>query len=149
MKKNNKGYFYTLDASVGVLLLIVSLVIVLGFYYYAPDRELTDAISHDTIGLLASTMMSDVCDDITLGACDCKYDSLQNGCNDMRIKNTQVSLLSLMGQLYHLGERELIGEIVDEILIDSGVHPPQYGLKLLLTDPATGKEAQLYPVVVE
>jgi len=146
--KNNKGYFYTLDASIGVLLLIVSLVIILGFYYYAPERELTDAVSHETIGILASTMVTDVCTKIEVGDCDCgTYTNLTKACSDGTIKNTDVTLLSLLGQLYYLEERELINDIVEEVLIETEVHPPQYGLKILLTEPGNNQEVQLYPVV--
>jgi hypothetical protein len=148
MKKNNKGYFYTLDASIGVLLLIVSLVIILGYYYFAPDREQTDAISHETISILANTMVTDVCD-ITIDNCACgNYQNLTTAVCE-KAKNTDVSLLSLLGQLYYLEERELIDGIVNEVLIETGVHPPQYGLKLLLSEPGSNEQVQLYPVVIE
>jgi hypothetical protein len=144
---NKKGYFYTLDASIGVLLLIVSLVIILGFFYFAPERELTDAISHETIAILANTHMSDVCSNLNRGECSCSYPTLEAACDNGTIRNTDVSLLSLLGQLYSLEERELIGFIIHEVLIDSGVHPPQYGLRIMLTEPGSNEQAQLYPVV--
>ena len=146
MKINKKGYFYTLDASIGVLLLIVSLVIILGYYYFAPDREQTDAISHETISVLASTKVIDYCITIVPGSCSCTYTSLTNACN--AAKNTDVSMLSLIAQLYYLEERDHIENVIDEIFIQTGVHPNQYGLKILLTDPVTRKEIQLYPVVI-
>ena len=94
-------------------------------------------------------MMSDVCPTIQDGNCDCgTYTNLENACSDGTIRNTDVSLLSLLGQLYELEERELIGDIIYEILIDTQVHPPQYGLKILLTEPNSNNEIQLYPVVI-
>jgi hypothetical protein len=52
-----------------------------------------------------------------------------------------------MGQLYHDKERVAIETIVNDLLRDNGVVPGNYGLQIVLFDPAQNQPEQLYPLV--
>lgn len=137
-----KGYMYTLDAAVAVIILVLGLILIASIYVYTPDKARTDDLNSDITGLLSTVRVSDLC-----SGCSCSYANLQTLCNSGKIKNRHATLLELMGQLYHDKERVAIETIVNDLLRNNGVVPGNYGLQIVLFDPAKNQPEQLYPLV--
>ncbi len=146
-KRFKRGYFYTLDVVFAIIILVIGLLLVAGSYFYAPQKVKSEALANDITGVLGSTHIYDVCNDID--SCDCSYQSIRDLCNEnpSQIKNPDITLLEFMGQLYHDNQREAIQDIVNETIVKSYVLPPNYDMQVVLFDPKTGDLEQLYPLV--
>jgi len=140
-----KGYFYTLDAGIAVIILVVGFLIIAAMYLYAPDKERTEAIGNDISGLIAQVTLDDICADMDI--CDCTYASVEELCEEGKIRNRHATIMELFGQLYHDNERRPIEAIVNQTLIDNGVLPGNFKLQIMLMEPASGRMVQLYPLV--
>jgi hypothetical protein len=149
-KKMKKAYFYTLDVALAMVILIVGLIIIAAIYFYTPQKEKTEALSNDITGLLASTRVGDLCEDIS--TCRCTYPALIGLCTgaggQSKIRNNQETLLELFGQLYHDHERLAIESLVNETLRENSIIPQSYDIQIMLYDPQNpGQAEQLYPLV--
>jgi hypothetical protein len=139
-----KGYFYTMDAIVGVLILLVGLIIIAGLYFQAPEKEKTEAIAGDITGLLTSVHVSDVCD---IPTCTCRYDSVKEAC-DGNFISQDMSLMELIGLLYNKNRFRLIEGIVNETIVDQEVLPVNFEMQLIIQDPSAGERPrQIFPLV--
>jgi hypothetical protein len=144
MKK--KGYIFTVDVLVAVLIIVIGLIVLLGLFHYAPEKARTEELSNDIISLLSYVKVGDVCT-IQTGSCSCAYLSLTDVCAD--VQDDSISLLELFGQLYYMNEREKIDPIVDELFIQSGILPQNFGLEIMLYNPEDPSNMQqLYPKVL-
>lgn len=144
MKK--RGYIFTMDVFIAIIIIVVGIVVLLGMFSYAPEKAKTDELSTDVIGLLASIKIKELCT-ITSSSCSCTYTTLESICSE--IDDEEISLLELFGQLYYTNRRDKIEPIVDEIFFTGEIFPQNYGLKIMLYDPdPPEKEEQLYPMVV-
>jgi hypothetical protein len=137
-----KGYFYTIDAFVGVLILLIGLIIIAGIYFQAPEKERTEAIAADITGLLLNVDVSDICD---IPTCDCRYPAVKQACDDNLITN-DMSLMELIGLLYHKNRFMLIEGIINETIIDQEALPANFEMQLTLQD-STGNPRQIFPLV--
>jgi hypothetical protein len=141
-----KGYFFTLDAAIGTLILIIGLLIIGGFYFYSPNKDRTESIANDLTGVLANTKMKDVCDDFD--SCICSYGELSTLCSTGYITNPDMSMLELMGYLYDIGYmRDEINNIINQTLVDKEILPINYDMQIIIEDPSSTNSAQLYPLV--
>jgi hypothetical protein len=142
-----KGYLYTLDAGIAVIILVVGFMIIAALYLYTPDKERTEAMGNDISGLLAQVTLDDICTDIEI--CDCSsYPSVELLCLQGKIRNRHATMMELFGQLYHDNERPAIRDILNETIMDNRILPPNFRLQIMLMEPATGKMVQLYPLVI-
>ncbi|MBN1157182.1 hypothetical protein JXA85_06165 [Candidatus Woesearchaeota archaeon] len=145
MKK--KAYIYTLDVIIAIVILIVGLIVLYSFHIYAPQKEKTTSISQDIVGLLHETKIYE----LRLGSpTECNsysYSTLDELCVSGDLFNDRISVLELLGQLYHENQREMIERIVDEMIIQPRIVPPGYKLEIILFDPGTDSYEQLYPLV--
>ncbi len=146
-KMNRKGYFYTFDAVLAVIILIIGIILIAGFYMYAPDKGKTEDLSSDMAALLSDVSVGDLCGGVQ-GMCSCPYPALQGACKGYAISEQDMSMLQLFGLLYFKNNRTAIDSIVDQMFVQSGALPEGYGLQLMLQDPKhPGKIEQLYPLV--
>jgi hypothetical protein len=140
-----KGYVFSLDAVIAVIILVIGFLLISGIYIYTPDKERTDMLNTHITGMLADVKVGELCADIS--TCSCTYPSIAELCADGRIWNSETTLLELFGQLYHDSERITIERVINETIINNGVIPGNFGLQILLMDPAKSGPQQLYPVV--
>jgi len=147
-KSSRKGYFYTIDAVIGILILIIGLFIIAGFYFYSPEKDRTEGLANDLTGILANTQIKDVCD---LSTCTCSYTTLTDLCNEGLITNPDMTMLELMGYLYSLGyKRSEIEGLINETIIENQVLPISYDMQIVIENPNNDAEdAQLYPLIEE
>jgi hypothetical protein len=143
---NKKGYFFTLDAAIGTLILIIGLLIIAGFYFYSPDKDRTESIANDLTGVLANTKMKDICD-FNSDPKTCSYGELDTLIVTGYITNPDMSMLELMGYLYDIGYmRKEIELIINQSIIDQEILPINYDMQVIIEDPSNANTAQLYPL---
>jgi hypothetical protein len=140
-----KGYVFSLDAVIAVIILVIGILLISAIYVYTPDKERTDMLNTDITGMLANVKVGELCAD--LSTCSCSYPSIAELCANGRIWNSETTLLELFGQLYHENDRVMIERTINETLIDNGIIPGNFGLQILLMDPARSEPQQIYPLV--
>ncbi len=146
-KMKKKGYFYTFDAVLAVIILVIGIILIASFYMYAPEKSMAQDISADMAGLLSDVRVDELCGAVP-GTCSCPYPVLEDVCNEYTPADKDMSILQLFGLLYFKNNRTAIDSIVDEMIIQEGILPDEYELQLMLEDPKDpGKLEQLYPLV--
>jgi len=139
-----KGYFYTLDTVVGVIVLMIGLFIIAGIYFQSPEKERTEAISKDITGILSNIKVGDLCSD--LSTCTCRYGSLSSLCGAGLSMQQEMSLMELFGLLYHMNQVVWVEAILNDTIIDQEILPLTHDMQILLQDPKyPGILNQLYP----
>jgi hypothetical protein len=145
MKK--KGYFFTMDAVIGVIILIIGLIVITGFYFYSPDKEKTQGIATDISGVLANIKVNEICSNIN-DCTTCSYNSVENICNNNLIPNSGMTLLELFGYLHSKNRHTTIEAIINETIINKKILPYNYDMQVVLEDPTKPADTmQLYPLV--
>ena len=142
-----KGYFYTLDAVVAVIILVVGIMLISGFYFYAPDKEKSDAITIDVASILSDVKVRDICEQ-TGSTCTCaNYPSLQKP-DICRFLDPNYNLMEVMGLLYYKNRRETINDTLTYMFVASGIKPANYEMQILLENPKNpGVVHQLFPLI--
>ena len=148
LKKRVKGYFYTLDVVIAIILLVIGLLVLAGSYFYSPYKPRVEGITTDISGVLANTRLRDVCPGLP-DCSSCSYTTIRDLCGETpsQIKNPELSLMEFMGQLYHDMRREAIKDIIDEAIVRSGILPQHLDMQIVLYDPAEDRLEQLYPLI--
>jgi len=138
-----KGYFYTLDAVLAVLILIIGLMMIAGFYFYAPQKEKGDELTNDVVNIMATVKVSDICENTQ--PCDCEhYPSLENP-DICRFLEPDYTLMEDFGMLYHKNRRSTINDTITQLFVVPGIRPNNYEMQVLLTDgPDTH---QIFPLI--
>lgn len=140
-----RGYMFTLDMLVAIIILIIGFFLMLGWFTYAPDKERTSALTDDVIGILSHVRLDEICD--FESGCSCPYQSLDSLCAQIG-QDPSLSILEFIGRLYHEGKMDHIESVIAD-LIDDPVLPSNFGLQLRLIDPSSPEnEVQIYPKVV-
>lgn len=140
-----KGYFYTLDAVIGIIILLIGLFVIAGYYFQTPDKERTESIADDITNLFVQIKVGDICTDIS--DCDCSYTSMEAACNENLIDNPDMTLMELFGLLYSQNRKSNIEAIINDTIIHSAVLPEHFGMQVIIDDHKTGGNAQLFPLV--
>ena len=139
-----RGYIYTLDVAIAILIIIIGIISFVSIYAFDPDTEATQRFTTELLATLDTIPLTSLCDTIAIGDCECSYPTVQSMCSAGKLRMDQ-SILSGFGELYYRGEREAIESIVNEVLVDVDLVPPQYGFRLFLEDG--GVQHQIYPLV--
>ena len=139
-----RGYIYTLDVTIAIFIVIIGIIAFVGFYSFDPDTEATQRFTTELLTTLDTIQLESVCVSTSIGACDCTYQTVEDICSEGNIRMDQ-TILSGLGELYYRGEREAIERIVNEVLVEQDLIPPQYGFRLFLEDD--GETHQKYPLV--
>jgi len=149
---NKKAYMFTVDATIAAILLIIGIMIIAGFYFYAPDKDRTTELSDDITNILMNVRLYEICPDAD-DCSSCSYPTIEDLCSETptQIKNREMSLMEFFGQLYHDMRRDQVHLIVKEIFIDSNIIPYNYDMQVLLEDPINdpGVIQQIYPEYIE
>jgi hypothetical protein len=137
--RGKKGYIYTLDVAVAAIILVVGLVVIIGMYFYVPDKPRTENLATDISGILSNTRVKDLCT-----ACDCgDYDNVEAACP--YATNDGMSLMELIGLLYSKGDYQKINDLIEEVIVNTDVLPETHGMQVVLKEEASGATRQLYP----
>jgi hypothetical protein len=133
-----RGYIYTIDAAVAILIIIVALIPLFATQFYAPQSTDANALTNDIIQLLTETRMSDVCD----STCGCVNVELQRLCVLPNF-NREAPLSAAFGEAFFRGHDDDVEDAIEAILRESGAVPESHGIQVILTDE-TGTEYLLY-----
>lgn len=124
-----RGFIYTIDAAIAILLLVIALVALFGSYVYAPKSDAVNAMGSDVLQLLSQTRMSDLCS----ATCSCAYDSLVPLCR-LPSFDRNATLLGVIGQAHARGDDQLATAAVGDVIRGSGAVPKSLGVQVVLTD---------------
>lgn len=142
--KNRRAYFYTIDVVIGIIVLALGLFLIAGIYFYAPQKGKTESIATDITGILSNVRIEDLCTQTT-APCSCSYVSLNASCQ--YLANEKLSLLELIGLLYHKNRRSLAEGIINETIVFNNVLPANHDMIIVLQDPEKIEPQQLYPLI--
>jgi hypothetical protein len=133
-----KGYLFTLDAAIAILILIVGFTIL--YYQFAAENRtvyFTDRLSEDIIGVLAHTKVSDLC---SLGSgCECpNYPSLnQLVCGWPALRSPDPTILEMLAEVIETGAHtgEEVSDAIHEIFVTNNViDEKRFGFSVMYTD---------------
>jgi hypothetical protein len=144
-----KAYFFMLDVIVGIVILGIGLILIMGYYFYFPQKTMTDTVATDMTGILANVRVDEICPGMMPTNCVCgDYPAIEDLCIKGVVKNTHLTIMELMGQLYYNNRRKDIEAVVNDTLIDNRILPLNHDLQILLSDPqSTLPQQQIYPVI--
>ncbi len=119
-----KGYFFTLDAFLALSVLVVGLIVILSSFYFSPSTSLTSKIGKDVLDFMAKNQIKDINNPY--------YGSSGYLVKNGTIKDTQKTLLQLLGQLYYYHDWNnsayLISNITNNLIL------PQYSFEFFIED---------------
>jgi len=145
MKK--KGYYYALDVTLAIIIIIVGVLFILAKSIYEPEKMYTYQVSTDMVNVLHDTKLKDVCTSLT-PPCACNYDNLTMLCNSGDMLNEELSLLEYLGELYSRVLRVQCAELIEEIFLTNKVIPGSYNFTVMIVDVNNPTNVeQLYPLV--
>lgn len=133
----SRGYIYTIDAAIAILIIVVALIPLFATQLYAPESTNANALTNDIIQLLAETKMSDVCTDM----CVCAYE-FGPLCNLANF-NREAPLANAIGEAFFRGEEHKARDAIEAMLRESGAVPQSHGIQIYLTDE-NGREYLIY-----
>ena len=143
MKK--KGYYYAIDVTLAIIIIIVGFLLVLANMSYEPEKMYTQQLSRDALNVLRDVNLADVC---SFAPCNCAYSNLTALCFSGDMRNKKITLLEYLGELYYRDMRPEAAGIIGEIFIDNKVMPENYKFVMLISNPKNATDvAQLYPLV--
>lgn len=128
-----RGYIYTIDAAIAILILVIAILALFGSYLYAPKSASADAMSSDLLALLTQTRMSDLCVQSGNG-CSCgPYTGLAALCG-LPSFDRNATLVDVVGQAHARGHDAEATQAIGQIVRASGAIPPSLGVQVVLTD---------------
>ncbi len=145
-----KGYFFTLDALIAVIILVIGIMVIFSYYIFAPDTERTGQLTKDISGVLSTTRVLDVCwqADSANQDCDCSYSALEDPGVCKRMTDRKMTMMQLFGVLHHYSQRQDIEDIIKEMIVEAQILPVTHNMSVELRDPGNpGDYEQLYPLV--
>jgi len=105
---NKKGYYFTLDAFIALIILSIGFIVITSNYSYAPAEVSTQQIANDILNVLQSAKIDDICDPDCSGTVLNTYSSL--------IKNKDNTLLEFIGELRKRGKIQKAKDLIDDII---------------------------------
>ena len=138
-----RGFFFSFDSLIAIVL--VSIAIYLFFIKWEPDldTEKADALSKETIDMLQSVRIRDICHGGTPGEfvavnCSCIYDTVTYYYCRGEIYNYDLTLLELVGEFYSRRMYNETNQILNETIKKSNIIPENYGYCITVDDFETG-----------
>lgn len=116
-----KGYFFTLDAFIGLTILAVGIMLLYSSYSYEPDYEQPHSIAQDVAGSVSQISLNEFNSAVV--------DSLRDSGDIKSMDNTVMEQIAVF---YINNEMALASRLAEAILTD--VVPEQYDFSLLLED---------------
>jgi hypothetical protein len=148
---NKKGYVFTLDLVISLIILIMGIALI--FYKYASVNKtiyFTEQMSEDIIGVLAYTRITDLCTNVNdPSRCDCpNYQSIKAVvCSTSpKLMDTDANLLSMTSEMIERRafSGDKVKEIIHEIFVTKKViDEKRFGFAILYTSLVTAPE---YPL---
>lgn len=149
-----KGYVFSLDAAIAILILIIGFAII--YYQFGGEKTTTymvERLSVDVIGVLAHTRVSDLCV-MTEDSCGCpNYPRMQDlvcGTDpDLSpgLRTRDPTILEMFTEVIETGTRDgnMVEETIHELFVTSGViDENRFGFSVLYTDPIYMYPLELY-----
>lgn len=144
--KTKKGYYYVLDVTLAVIIIIIGFMLIISKLSYEPEKLYTHQVSKDLLSILQDVKLTDVC--LDFNTCTCSYDTLTALCLNGEIENEKISLLEYLGELYSKNMQPEAAGIIEEIFVTKKILPENYDFVVLISDASNVSEvAQLYPLI--
>jgi hypothetical protein len=146
-KGMKKGYIFTLDAIIAILILAIGLAIL--FYQFSRQNQavyFTEQLSNDVVGVLEDTKLGDLCVNPAQAACGCpNYPRLAVlVCDDSpRLNDRNASILSMFAEVIETGTHttEEVRETINEIFVTKNViDTKRFGFSVMYTKDGTPLE---------
>lgn len=141
--KNNKGYYLILDSLIAIIIFLIGSLLISSYFSNKPDQIIAKPYVDDSINLLNSVKISDLCD---LSDCECSDRNLRDLCHNSKIKNYNNTIIELIGELHSTNEVDKIGPLIESMVTENKIIPNEFGLVFILH--ANG-DHQYYPSSVE
>lgn len=145
-----KGYMFTVDAILAILILSGSIVFILAHLTRPQTDYYIDRMPSDLIGVLSYTQTSDICN---LGgaasecSCNPKYPITQQLVCSPLIRNRDVSMLELYSEVIYanVGGTSLVEDSIHEIFVTNNVMDERrFGFSILYTTPTSSAPLEIY-----
>jgi hypothetical protein len=146
-----KGYIFTLDAIIAILILIIGLALL--FYQFSRQNQqvyFTEHLSDDVIAVLEDTKISDLCINPAQNSCSCpNYPKLSVlVCdNSPRLNDRNASILSMFAEVIETGTHttDEVSAIIHEIFVTKKViDTRRFGLSIMYTKMSMPSPLELY-----
>lgn len=143
-----KGYVFTIDLAIAVLILFVGLVL---FFYNAPSANdstyITSQLSQDVVGVLAATKISDLCTGAGTSSCNCpNYPTLEPMCQTV-VTEDEDNLLAHTAKTLSFGSTSAdeYKALIKEIFVEKGViDETRFGFSILYKTSVSAQPQSLY-----
>ena len=93
-----KGYMFMLDVSIAIIIMLIAASLFF-FKFFQADKTLyfTEQLSHDVVGVLASTHIKDLCSVSGPGPCSCpNYPKVGSVVCSSVVSDYEANMLSMM-----------------------------------------------------
>ena len=147
--KTKKGYMFILDVAVAIVILIIAATIF--FYNFFQSNKtiyVTEQLSHDVVGVLASTKIPDLCSGMGTASCTCpRYSKIQSIVCAGAVKDYNANLLSMTSEIIETGssDKTALKEMIHEIFVTKNViDEKRFGFAVIYTDRTSGTPLELY-----
>ena len=141
-----KGYVFTLDAAIAILILLIGFAII--YYQFSGENRttyFTDRLSEDVIGVLAHTKVSDLC--VTGSGCGCpNYPNLTKLVCEPALRTADPTLLEMFTEVIETGTHpgRDVENTIHELFVSSKViDEKRFGFSVMYTN------LELLPVPLE
>ena len=138
-----KGYMFMLDVAIAIVILLIAAALFF-FKFFEADKTLyfTEQLSHDVVGVLGSTKISDLCVNAGQSSCSCpNYVRLQSIVCGGTLKDYNANLLSMTSELLEKQsvDEQLIKDMIHEIFVEKRIiDEKKFGFSIIYTDPNLG-----------
>lgn len=123
-----RGYFFTLDAFVAVVILVIGILIILSAQSFKPYETQTLFISEDVMAYLSGTNVQEINEPYI---------------NELRsngtIKNFDSTLIEQAGEFYANNDKQAAAELIKAAI--KSIIPPQFGYQILINNELIRNES--------
>ncbi|MBI3027384.1 hypothetical protein HYY70_04675 [Candidatus Woesearchaeota archaeon] len=141
--KNNKGYYLILDSLISIIIFLIGSLLISSYFSNKPDQTIAKPYVDDSLNLLNSVKISDLCD---LSDCECSDRNLRDLCRNSKIKNYNNTIIELIGELHSTNEFDKIGPLIESMVIENKIVPNEFGFVFILN---ANDDYQYFPSSVD
>lgn len=96
LNMERKGYFFTLDAFLAMVILLIGVAALLGYSVYTPQPQQPERLGKNVLSVFGSSKVKDINDPY--------YGAFGNLVKSGKINDTEKTLIQVLGQFYYYGD---------------------------------------------